>query len=488
MSTNTYLKVPYADKDRVKALGARWDGGAKAWYVPAGRDVEAFSSWVVAARAAPVAAPVVASGETAMTLSEYMAAVSAAMTRAAPAPAWVSAELSEFRSKNGFWMLSLVEYDDEQREVSKASAFAWNDSVSQIEAKMSAANVKMEKGIKILVKVRAEMTPRFGFRLLVLDVDPKFTLGDMELKLTQIRTTLREEGVYDLQRTRLSAPKDYTSVAVVAPDGAAGLGDFMREADILQSWGLTIFETYTCVFQGDRAPRAIAAQLAALSKAIASGQKSYDAVVVIRGGGAVTDLAWLNDIDLARAIATFEIPVLTGIGHERDNTSLDEVSHRRFDTPSKVINHIMSVVAGNAQAGMTHMTSVLKDAQRVILQQETSTEAFLNQCRSEADKAAQRAQNNAASLLQSIDQQSQRLLEVSLTTVEAYAREVLGLSPKGTLDRGYALVRDEDGKVLTTCEQASGRKVLTIQMKDGSLSVKPAKAAKGSRVADEQSA
>jgi exodeoxyribonuclease VII large subunit len=262
----------------------------------------------------------------------------------------------------------------------------------------------------------------------------------------------------------------------------------MREADILQSWGLTVFDTYTCVFQGDRAPRAIAGQLAALAGAIASGQKSYDAIVVIRGGGAVTDLAWLNDLDLARAIAMFEIPVLTGIGHERDNTSLDEVSHRRFDTPSKVINHIMSVVTGNAQAGMAHMTSVLKDAQRVILQQETSTDAFLNQCRAEADKVAQRAESSAVQLLQSIDQQSQRLLDVSLATVESYAREVLGLSPKSTLDRGYALVRDEDGKVLTTCEQASGRKVLTIQMKDGALSVKPAKAPKAARVADEQSA
>ncbi len=478
---NTYLKVPYSEKEKVKALGARWDSAERAWFIPPGISTEPFAQWLlgsvavqpsqrVADFSSPIAASKAMNNDGSTSLSQYMQAVSEAMTRAAPPAAWISAELSEFKARNNYWMLSLVEYDDKGKEISKAQGMVFGAAAAQINKKIREANVNLEKGVKLLLKVKAEMDARYGFRLQVIDIDPKFTLGDMAAKLEQIRTLLKAEGSFDLQK-HLPSPQDFTSVAIIAPEGAAGLGDFMREADILQSWKLTSFDVHNCVFQGDKAAAAITKKMRELYSAIMSGQASYDALVIIRGGGAVTDMAWLNDLNLTRAVAKFPIPVFTGIGHEKDNTSLDEVSHRRFDTPSKVVNHIMATVVNNAQGAMNSMLAVLKDSQRVITLAESNTTAALNQVRSEAEKRTQRALSDATTALQSIEQNANKLLEMSMRDVEAMAREVLGLSPKKTLERGYALIRSESGAVLTSQEAIANQSNLVIQMHDGQVAV-----------------
>ena len=125
---------------------------------------------------------------------------------------------------------------------------------------------------------------------------------------------------------------------MISPETSAGLGDFRREADRLQQCGLCEFQFFPATFQGVEAPSSI--QTAVLQALTAHKQKPFDALVVIRGGGSVTDLAWLNDMELAKLLCQSPVPVFTGIGHERDNTILDEIAHTRFDTPSKVALHI----------------------------------------------------------------------------------------------------------------------------------------------------
>ena len=473
MSTmTTYLNVPFAEKDKVKALGARWDGAAKSWFAPKGADLSKFEQWI--SKKESIAA-VGADGQESLaySLSEYMREVSVAMTRAAPPAAWVSAEVSELRIKNGFWMFSLVEYDNGHREVSKAPANAFGDSARQIQAKLNDANVKIEPGIKVLLRVRAEMDPRYGFRLQVIDIDPKFTLGDMAAKMESIRRQLKKEGVYDMQR-ELPSPADFTRVAVIAPEGAAGLGDFMQEAGVLQSRGLTQFDIFNCVFQGERAPKAVLSALQQVHELFIDGEADYDAVVVIRGGGAVTDLAWLNDADLARQIATMGMPVFTGIGHERDNTSLDEVSHMRFDTPSKVINHIVACVITGAKRALQNMASVQKDAHHTITRNNMGIRATLSSIEAHATLSTQRSLAGAKGTLSLIEQLGSRMLEVSATTIESLAREVLGLSPAKTLDRGYAIVRADDGKVISTKAQAQAHTKMNIVFNDGTLAIQKA--------------
>src|SRR5262249_24359892 len=141
-------------------------------------------------------------------------------------------------------------------------------------------------------------------------------------------------------------PVDFVRVAVISPETSAGLGDFRREADLLRNAGLCRFHFFSATVQGVESSSSI--QTAVLQALTAHQQNRFDALFVIRGGGSVTDLAWLNDLDLAKLICQSPVPVFTGIGHERDNTILDEIPQTRFDTPSKVALHIKTTIKDNA--------------------------------------------------------------------------------------------------------------------------------------------
>lgn len=200
-----------------------------------------------------------------------------------------------------------------------------------------------------MVRARPVFKAQYGFSLEIDAIDPEYTLGDLEARKRRLERACK--GKACSIATASLPPWDYRLVLVVAPQEAAGLGDFRKEAERLADFGICRFVCAHSRFQGEGAARAIVAAataaLQAMRKRPSSADSSEsstcsstiepDAIVIIRGGGAVNDLAWLNDYDLARFICYQTIPVLTGIGHERDSTVPDEVAHTRFDTPSKVI-------------------------------------------------------------------------------------------------------------------------------------------------------
>jgi exodeoxyribonuclease VII large subunit len=155
---------------------------------------------------------------------------------------------------------------------------------------------------------------------------------------------------------------------VISPDGAAGLGDFKRDADILHQSELCTFDYFSAKFQGANAAVEIRNCLLSLQQ----NSHYYDAICIIRGGGSVTDLYWLNDLELARTVCHSTLPLFTGIGHERDNTILDEVANTRFDTPSKVIAHIRDVICANTHAALANYQHILHYAQHQITWAEQS--------------------------------------------------------------------------------------------------------------------
>jgi exodeoxyribonuclease VII large subunit len=210
----------------------------------------------------------------------------------------------------------------------------------------------LRDGIKVLVLVRAQFHPLYDFWLSIEDIDPSCTLGNLEAKLRKIRETLTQERIIQLNRS-LRPPADFVRVAAMSPETSAGLGDFRQEADRLHAAGLCEFHFVRATFQGPAAPSSL---LDAIETVLsAHRERPVDPLVIIRGGGAVTDLAWLNDLDLARRACRLPIPVLTGIGHERHSTILDEVAHRRFDTPSKTADHVTQLIRDNALAALADM-------------------------------------------------------------------------------------------------------------------------------------
>lgn len=352
--SGTYLVSSFADKDRVKALGARWDPTRRQWYVPEGRELAPFAQWLPVADAASAsvtslvapmpAAALAPTSQRGLPLSQLLQGVSAAVALAFKAGVWVLVEVVDTRVRGGHVYLEVSERDASGVMTAKATAVVWSSTASWLLPQFEAATgAQVGPGIKLLVRARPVFKPQYGFSLEVDAIDPDYTLGDLEARKRDIRERLQREGLFELNR-QLPSPWDYRLVLVVAPEGGAGLGDFQAEAQRLEDQGICRFVYVHSRFQGDGAAAQIRAELLGALGRMREAGDFPDAVAIIRGGGAINDMAWLNDYALVRAVCETEVPVLTGIGHERDNTVLDEVANIRFDTPSKVIAGIERLI------------------------------------------------------------------------------------------------------------------------------------------------
>lgn len=391
------LTVPYARKEEAKALGARWDSSLKVWYVPAGTDLRGFDErWFPKGFGLPVEDLAVSeqlaptSDEKGITLSELLARLKGVITQGMPESVWVRAEISELSGKNGNVYLQLTERTERGDPLGRAKGVIWKSRATGITSKfVEATGEGLKTDIKILCLVQVRFDVLYGLDLVIEDVDPSYTLGDLAAKLARIRQHLIDERIF-ARNQALAAPLEFLRVAVISPETSAGLGDFRRETDRLQRAGLCDFEFFGATFQGMDAPSSIRT---AVNEAVASHRKrAFDAVVIIRGGGSVTDLAWLNDLELARLLCVAPIPVLTGIGHERDSTILDEVAHRRFDTPSKVALHIMSTIRDNALDALSALERIKLQVVRMLTRERTGIETQAERIRMGTRTAIQRAE------------------------------------------------------------------------------------------------
>ena len=373
--SETYLTTAFKDRAEVKALGARWDPERRQWYVPSGRDLAPFEAWppvgslTTLAPASITGASTTAvdtAGRTGISLSQLLAGVAQAVAKAYAAGVWTRVEVVKADARNGHVYLELAERGARGEQLAQARAIIWADTADQIvPAFERATGVVLGGGIKLLVRARPAVHPLYGMSLSIDAIDPDYTLGDLEARKREIRARLQREGLYTANRD-LPPPWDFNAVLVIAPQGAAGLGDFQAEARRLEQHGICSFAYAHSRFQGEGAAGEIRQTLLqALDEWRASGLPSPDAVVIIRGGGAVNDLAWLNDYDLARCLCELDVPVLTGIGHERDSTVLDEVANTRFDTPSKVITGIEQVIVRRVTEAKAHFELTARVAGRL---------------------------------------------------------------------------------------------------------------------------
>lgn len=434
-----YLDVPYKSKDAAKALGARFDGTVKRWYVEAGTDLVAFTSWLPAgdtpaasintdlALAAPSSSDL-GTIRKGIPLSRLLSGVGAAVAQAFAAGVWTLVEVNEASVRNGHVYLELSERDGTGQPVAKARGMIWANTATRILPEFEqATGAVIGAGIKLLVRARPVFKAQYGFSLEIDAIDPEYTLGDLEARKKEIRTRLQREGVFDRNR-QLAPPWDYRLVLVVAPQDAAGLGDFRKEAERLASFGICRFVYAHSRFQGEGAAREIvAAAMAALrqmgsarggtggatepdEEGRSGGRAGWgeggggipDAIVIIRGGGAVNDLAWLNDYDLARFICDQTIPVLTGIGHERDNTIPDEVAHARFDTPSKVIAGIEQQILRRSREARQAWESILTASGQAARSTRLTVERRDVQIRADARAHLARARQDSTAYLNQI--------------------------------------------------------------------------------------
>lgn len=269
----------------MKRLGAYWSREQRQWYVPAGRDLHAVCP-LVADSEAPAAYRLDDAAELpvqGLSLREVMQRIRACVQKGLPEALWIRAELTKVDNRPSGVFLELVERD-ETREVASAKAAIWNPG--PMPARFSQQTGQdLAAGLQVLVQARVEVQDRFGLRLNIVAIDATYTVGVMAHQLKLIRQTLEREGIINRNRQR-ALPEDFFSIAVISPEGAAGLGDFQAGAEPLERFGICRFHYFTALFQGPKTKESL---LQALQKAAAL--PNIQALVIIRGGGAVADFA-----------------------------------------------------------------------------------------------------------------------------------------------------------------------------------------------------
>ena len=314
--SGTYLTSSFRDKDRVKALGARWDPAKRQWYVPDGLALTPFSEWLpaggvespspstalISPELEPGGSRSLSGAPRGIPLSQLLGGVAAAVSQAFRSGVWTLVEVVDTRVRNGHVYLEVSERDANGVVVAKASAAIWSSTASRILPEFERATAaQIGPGIKLLVRAKPVFKAQFGFSVEIDAIDPDYTLGDLEARKREIRERLQREGLFELNR-QLSSPWDYNRVLVVAPEGGAGLGDFQAEARRLQSLSICDFIYVHSRFQGDGAAGEIRMELLGAVERMGRDGVELDAVAIIRGGGAINDMAWLNDYALVRAV------------------------------------------------------------------------------------------------------------------------------------------------------------------------------------------
>ena len=267
----------------------------------------------------------------ALTLYELNSMVRDVVELGMPGSYWVEAELSEVRERSGHCYMELVQKDlTGNSTVARASARCWRSTWASVRPGFEQVTGEhFRAGLKVLVQVHAQFHENFGFSWIVTDIDPAYTLGDMARRRQEIIRILKEEGVFDLNK-ELCLSLFASRIAVVSSESAAGYGDFCNQLDT-NAYGFAFsVRLFPAVMQGERTEGSIISALDAIN----SEADDFDCVVIIRGGGAVSDLSAFDSLALAENVANFPLPVITGIGHERDESVLDMVANKRVKTPT----------------------------------------------------------------------------------------------------------------------------------------------------------
>ena len=267
---------------------------------------------------------------------------------------WVEAELAECRENRGHCYMELVEKDEQSNTpVARASAKCWRTTWAMVQPHFErTTGQRLHAGMKVRLKVYAQFHEAFGFSWIVTDIDATFTLGDMARRRQEIIRKLKEEGIFDLQR-ELELPLFCQRIAVISTQNAAGYGDFCRQLED-NEYGFHFDVTlFPAIMQGEQVEASIIAALNSIYTAssnvpVGSPTRPFDAVVIIRGGGSTSDLSGFDTLALAENVAQFPLPIITGIGHDRDESVLDMVSHTRVKTPTAaaafLISHLKQVL------------------------------------------------------------------------------------------------------------------------------------------------
>ena len=422
---------------------------------------------------------------------------------------WVIAELSDVSERGGHCYMELVEKDDRGVTIARLRGTIWaNNFAYKIKPKFEQiTGQKFKSGLKVMLFGSASFHEQYGLSFNITDVDPSFTIGDMERIRREIIETLTREGVVNCNRM-LQMPRVPQRIAIISAKGAAGYGDFMNQ---LQSNPVG-FKFYTHLFeatmQGETTSNSVIKALNDIEMTI----DLWDCVVIIRGGGATSDLNGFDNLDLARRVATFALPVVVGIGHERDRTVLDDIANVRVKTPTAAAEWLIMC----AQQTLDQALALANQVARYVKDRTSGASKQLSHIEGTIPIIAKqqiiKSKSNLAAIASALPYMTKNKILSANRTIDALARDVQhsaigkisaaqtylktmsdalanaapkaianqdkrlkaleniveALSPQKTLRRGFSLTK-VNGKTVKSIDQLADNDVITTYLADGEI-------------------
>ena len=378
---------------------------------------------------------------------------------------WLEAEIGQIGENNGHCYLEFIQkVEGHNTPVARAKAKCWRNVWGSVRPYFEhTTGQTLTLGMKVLVLVHPDFHEAFGFSWIVDDIDPRFTLGDMARRRQEIIRQLKAEGVFDLNR-ELPLPLFTQRIAVISSSTAAGYGDFCRQLEENKRGFRFSVTLYESLMQGEGVERSI---ISALDK-INAHIDDYDCVVIIRGGGATSDMSGFDSLLLAENVANFPLPVITGIGHDRDECILDMVSHTRVKTPTAAAAFLIErheQVARRIDDAADRITSYVQhrmEIEKMRLSRAAERIPIL------FSLVKSKQENKLETLNQRIASAVQRLIDRRRHALDILEQRTKSLDPTLLLQRGYSITL-VNGHALRSPSAVKPGDIIVTRLADGTV-------------------
>lgn len=381
---------------------------------------------------------------------------------------WVRAEISELHeNRNGHCYLELIEKSPENDAiVAKQKATIWKNTYNMLRPYFEeSTGMALAVGMKVLLAVEPTFHSVYGLSLEVCDIDPAFTVGDMAMRRAEIIRRLTDEGVVDMNK-ELEMPIVPQRIAVISSATAAGFGDF---CDQLQGnrFGYHFYvKLFAAIMQGERTEQSVIAALDQINDHI----ELFDAVAIIRGGGATSDLAAFDNYNMALHCAQFPLPIISGIGHQRDDSIVDLVAHTRVKTPTAAAEFLIDCVRQYDE----RIENAANEVSELVGEIMTENEQRLQRCISRLSNARQqilRQENALSGIVFRLDKSSKNAISSAKNALSLIEKSLELSDPKTLLNRGYTLTT-KNGKIVKSATELKTGETIETHFADGAIKSK----------------
>lgn len=377
---------------------------------------------------------------------------------------WVEAELSDLHDRNHCYM-ELVENDPfGPTPLAKARAVCWANRWTALRSKFERqTQQQLRPGIKVRMMVTPTFHEAYGFAYQVSDIDPDYTLGDIVRKRMEIIRQLKEAGIFDLQR-ELVLPRFAQRIAVISSAQAAGYGDFCHQIDD-NSYGLSFsHELFAAIMQGEQVEQSVIAALDRINARI----DEFDVVVIIRGGGATTDMSGFDTLALAENVANFPLPIITGIGHDRDECILDMVSYMRVKTPTAAAAFLIDHLSEVYTALVSARERISRIAERHLAYEKMRLKQLADRIPTLFALTRERQTKRIDALAHRLDCAATQRLERERHRLQLVAQRAQAQDPIHILRRGYSITL-HNGHALRSGDELADGDIIETRLEQGTL-------------------